>query len=135
MNAIREALADSLKASIPGTQISPYVLANTTMPSIDIIPDETIYDLALQRGFDMAHFRIRVYVGLTTDIGAQKLLGRYLSPTGDYSVKVAAELDPQLGGLVDDVRVVSGGAQLTFVNESGQPTLGSQWTTRVYWSN
>src|SRR4051794_6804851 len=100
LTEIREALAANLD-TLPELQVSPYLLSNPTPPSAEVQPGVTDYDLAGSRGLDRWRFTVRVFVGMTTDIGAQKRLDRMLASSGTESVKQALESDSTLAGAAD----------------------------------
>ena len=129
--AIREGIADALNA-IPELQASPYMLSNPTPPSAHVFPDEVDYDQTMGRGHDDWFMTVQAFVGMITDIGAQKRLDLMLNPAGAYSVKAAIEADSTLGGVVDDVQVQSCTgyrvyARSVTISGSGDPVLGAEW--------
>jgi hypothetical protein len=128
---LREALASNL-AAIDGLQESAYVLANPTPPAAEVVPAPIEYDKAMGRGLDKWTFLVRVLVGLTSDIGAQKRLDKMLASAGPDSVKAALETDPTLGGAADDLIVTRCSGYRTFKREGGTLLLGAEWTTEVY---
>jgi hypothetical protein len=57
------------------------------------------------------HFDIWVLVNLAPGLNrAQTTLNPFISPTGTNSVKAALEQDDRLGGAVDFIRLIGGGA-------------------------
>ncbi len=126
---IRRALSDSLKA-IPGLQPSPYPLASPTAPAAHILRGEVLYDQAMNSGLQDWTFLVQVFVGVATDQGAQILLDSYLSPDGPRSVKAALEVDPRLGGLIQDMDVLSAAGEQIYIIDNRQ-YLGSEWTVRI----
>jgi hypothetical protein len=129
MKNMREGLAANLGA-IPGMQVSAYMLSNPTPPAAHVLPAEITYDTAMRRGQDVWFFTVQVFVSLTTDIGAQKLLDKMLASSGSDSVKAAVESDRTLGGACDDLRVVSMGGYEIFVLGERQ-LLGATWRVEV----
>lgn len=127
--AIRAGLAARL-ATIEGLQQSAYVLAQPTPPAVEVMPGPIDYDLAMGRGLDRRNFTVRAFVGLTGDIGAQKLLDKLLAKDGPQSIKAAIESDPTLGGVVDDLHVRRNTGYRVFVKGSDQ-VLGSEWEIEV----
>ena len=136
---IREQIAVSLKNNITDLQASAYLLSSPTPPAAEVIPGMdhphrplTQYDQAFQRGLDRRWLTVRVYVGIPTDIGAQKQLDAMLASAGVGSVKAAVEEDPTLDGTVENVRVVevSGYRMYPFPNSSA-PLLGAEWLVEV----
>ena len=67
---IRDAMATLLK-TIPGVQASAKILANPTPPTIYVLPGETTYDTAMNRGLDGQGVLVQALVGVASDIGAQ----------------------------------------------------------------
>lgn len=135
MADLREALAATL-ASLPGVQESAYVLANSTPPCAHVEPAPIDYDLAMQRGLDDWMFIVSVYVGMSTDIGAQKTLDEFIDPTGSLSVKTLIEADRTLGGVCDTLQVTGCSGYKTYVSpRSSNMVLGAEWTVKVLVSN
>lgn len=130
LSAIREGLADALQA-IPELQASPYMLANPTPPSAHVVPDEVQYDQTMGRGHDDWFMTVQAFVGIATDIGAQKRLDLMLNPSGAFSVKAAVEADVTLGATVDDVRVESCTGYRTYEMADGSHVLGAEWRVHV----
>ena len=136
MEELRTALAGSLSSLAANMQVSPYTLSSPTPPAADVEPAPIKYDLAMQRGLDKWAFTVRVYVGYTADIGAQKLLDQYIDPTGPLSVKTLLEADRELGGVCDHVQVTEcSGYRVYTPTHSGQATLGCEWTVEVHVSS
>lgn len=128
---IREAISAALK-EIPGMQASAYVLGNSTPPFAHVLRGELVYDQAMGHGTHTWTMRVRAYVALTTDIGAQKLLDEYLAVDGERSIKAAIEADPTLGGVISDLQVKSASGEQEVVRDQGGPLLGSEWTVEVW---
>ena len=118
VNAMRDAIAATL-VPIPDTQISAYALTNPTPPTLQVLAGETPYDETFGRGMDMHNFKIQAIAGLTSDIGAQKLHGRYVDATGTHSVRAAIAADPTLGGVVKHAQVIGAGEEVTYAPERG----------------
>ena len=121
--AIRAGLATNL-GTWSDVQVSAYALSNPTPPCEEIVPSSVTYDLALKRGADTYHLTVRVFVGLVSDIGAQKRLDLFLAGSGSGSMKTAVELDATLGGACADVRDES--STCTRAYGKGQ-NLGAEW--------
>lgn len=130
---IRAGLAANLGA-IGERQISAYRLANPTVPSIQVTGpiDEIEYHQAMQNGHDLFPFAVMAFVGIASDIGAQKRLDEFISATGAASVKAAIEADKTLGGLACRaiVESCSGYREYALPNQPG-PVLGAEWRVRV----
>lgn len=127
---IRTGLAANL-ASITGLAQSAYVLSNPTPPAAEIEPGAVEYDQAFGRGHDRWAMTVRVFVGLTTDIGAQKRLDTYLAPSGATSVKTALESDLTLGGTVQDLHVTGCSGYRVYPRQGQAPVLGAEWQLTV----
>lgn len=134
-----EGLAANL-STIEGFQKSAFLLANPTPPAVEIEPLPTEYDKTFQRGLDQWMFLVRVFVGLTTDIGSQKRVLRMMAPSGFMSIKQAVESDTTLGGSAQDLEVTKCSGYKLFIRETttpgrpgsiSGPLLGAEWTVRV----
>src|SRR4029077_10195860 len=126
----RQGLAANL-STLQGIQVSPYMLANATPPTVHLYPGgaagDITYDLAFQRGLDNWPFTVQAFVGLTSDIGAQALLDTFIAPSGSQSIKTVLESDSTLGGLVNDVTVVSCTGYRIYRRDGAAPVLGAEW--------
>lgn len=129
MAAIREALRAALR-TIPGCQVSAYLLANPTLPSLMITAGEVEYDTAMARGLDTWTLLVQGMVALTTDEGQQKQLDKWRASSGAESVKAAVESDRTLGGVVQDARVVMVSEDRVYGIDPNL-RLGCEWTVRV----
>jgi hypothetical protein len=130
LTAIREGLAANL-AGIEGLNESAYLHANPTPPAAEVQPSEIVYDGAFSRGMDTWQLVVRVFVGVTSDRGAQARLDRMLESTGDDSVKAALESDCSLGGACDDLRVTGCSGYRIFSRDGMPPVLGAEWQVQV----
>lgn len=128
---IRAGLAANLEAALSDMQISAYLLSNPTPPAIEIAPAPIVFDLAMHRGSDELKFVVRAFVGLTTDVGAQKRLDLMLAGSGPESLKEAIESDCSLGGAIDDLRVVSASAPRVYGRDGQPPVLGAEWLVEI----
>ena len=135
LEAIREAIA-ALLQGIPGVQASARILANPTPPTIWVLPGEIQYDQAMNRGLDDQAVLVQALVGVSTDIGAQITLDKFLAPTGESSVKAVLEDERPgpvtLGGLVQDAAVVSCTGYRQYPRADGSVLLGAEWTVQVW---
>ena len=135
LEAIRDAMAVLLK-TIPGVQASAKILANPTPPTIYVLPGETIFDTAMNRGLDSQGVLVQALVGIASDIGAPTTLDRFLDTDGSSSVKAileAARPGPvTLGGLVNDLAVVSCTGYRQYPRPDGSAYLGAEWTVQVW---
>lgn len=135
---IRVGIADAIRA-LGDIQASPYILASPTFPYAHCRPSgeagDIEYDQTMGRGLDLMPFTVEVFTGSPTDQGAQMVLDEYLSPAGGRSIKAALELDKTLGGIVDDLRVVScAGYRVMIFPKRGQadPILSAMWRLDIY---
>jgi hypothetical protein len=133
--AIRAAMAELLR-TIPNVQASATILANPTPPTLWVLPGETVYDQAMNRGQDNQGIMVQAIVGTATDQGAQLTLDRFLAPDGIYSVKAVLESERPgpvtLDGLVEDLAVVSCTGYRQYPRPDGSAYLGAEWTVQVW---
>lgn len=128
---LRAGLAVNLGA-IPDVQVSAYMLAAPTPPAIHVLPEEITYDAAMRRGLDTWQMTVQAFVGVVSDVGAQKRLDLMLAPTGANSVKAAVEADRTLGGKCDDLRVARAtGYQVYSLAGQQGAVLGCEWTVEI----
>lgn len=130
LTAIRDGLASNLDG-IADLQVSPYVLSAPTPPAAEIMPAEIDYDVTMARGIDRWKLVVRVFVGFTTDIGAQKRLDKMIASSGTDSVKAKVESDRTLGGAAHDVRVTGCSGYRIFRREGQAPVIGAEWEVEV----
>lgn len=132
---IREEMAERLK-TIPNVQASATILTNPTPPTVWVVPGEIVYDQAMVRGHDNQQLLVLAIVGVATDQGAQLTLDRFLAPDGIYSVKAVLESERPgpvtLGGLVEDLAVVSCTGYRQYPRPDGSAYLGAEWTVQVW---
>jgi hypothetical protein len=129
---LRVALAANLE-TIPGCQVSPYMLGSPTLPCLYVVPGDpgTTYDSTMVRGLDEWTLSIVALTGSANDQGAQMLMDEFLAPTGISSVKAAAESDRTLGGIAADLQVTQASGYRYLIREGGSTTLWVQWTVEV----
>jgi hypothetical protein len=140
LTEIREALASSIKEALPAgeVQVSPYILANPSPPTVQIFPGETDWHQALQDGLEKRELIVQALVGTPTEEGAQRRLDAFLESSGDFSVKAAIEVievgenTVTLGGLVEDVIVVKTKGYQVYKTEGKPPQLGAEWYVDVF---
>jgi len=132
---IREEMA-GLLGTIPNVQASAKILANPTPPTLWVLPGEITYDMTMNRGQDDQGILVQAIVGTSTDQGAQLTLDRFLAPDGIYSVKAVLESERPgpvtLGGLVEDLAVVSCTGYRQYPRPDGTAYLGAEWTVQVW---
>lgn len=138
--ALRAGLSANLDP-VAGLQNSAYLLTNPTPPAAEIEPAKIEYDLTMQRGMDRWLFIVRVFVGFSSDLGAQHKLDAFMASSGAQSIKAAIESDSQLGGAAFDLRVTECSGYKVFVREisgmagrgsAGGPMIGCEWTVEVF---
>lgn len=127
---IRAGLATNL-GTIKDVQVSAYLLASPTPPSIHVLPTSIAYDEVMARGFDNLTFTVQAFVAFGLDQGAQVLLDLMLAPTGVKSVKTAIEADRTLGGTVQTLRVTDMTAYNIVTLGEGRQMLSADWTVEV----
>lgn len=120
---VLQAIAMKL-ADIDGLQQSAYMLSNAVAPVAEIMPGVIEFDETFQRGRDHYDAVIRVTVGQTMDIGAQKKLREFRSPNGPKSIKRVVEQDRYLDGLTDDLNVNRVSPVRNFRRPDGTVVLG-----------
>lgn len=131
LSDIREGLAANL-AALDGVQVSAYMLASPQAPSGHIVPDFIAYDSAMGRGHDDWRLKIQVFVSLAGgDRAAQVRLDSFIASSGSQSVKALVESDKTLGGIAEDVRVVSCSGYQLFVFDGRPPLMGAEWLVDV----
>ena len=126
---VREALAENLSA-ITGVQCSAWNLGtNFQAPVIQIAGNgPVVYD---RRGTDRLTYVVQAIVGTVENIGAQRLLSRFVQASGTGSMKAAIESDRTLGGIADDLRVTGYLGDTIITLPNGAEYLTGQWTVEV----
>lgn len=128
---IRAGLKANLDA-IVDVQVSDYMLSNPSPPTIQVFPEAVTYHQAMGNGMDAKRFTVQAFVGLTSDVGAQKKLDTWLDDSGSTSVKAAIEADRTLGGFVDDTTVIEASGYKVYALEGARgPVLGCEWTVEI----
>lgn len=135
---IRDALAKVIADHFgDGVQVSARPKSSPTPPALYVRGGPIEYDKTFGRGHDEHELTLVAFVANVSDEGSQRLLDEFMAPAGPRSVKQAAERDPDLGGLVNDLRVerCSGPVTYTFdtltTGTQRPPVLGAEWTVRV----
>ena len=133
INDIRVALANTLKASISGIQISPWLLGGPTPPVLQIVSGPLDYDgtfgASAQKDYQ---FKVQGMIGLATDIGAQKRLGDLSDPNGPKSVWAAIAADHTLGGVVLFANVISASEEMVYNIAAERPqVIGREWIVEI----
>lgn len=125
------AISESL-APIDNLQESPYMLGNVTTPAAEVLSGMIDFDKAFDRGTDRYVFTVRITVGTSLDIGAQKWLRRLRAPSGDDSIKQALEVDRHFGGLAQDSQVLRLTQIRIFQRPGGASVIGFDAELEVY---
>ena len=132
--AIRNGLAANLAPLADTFQVSPYMLANPTPPTIHIYPATIDYDLTMVHGYDKWVLTVQAVAGEVSDIGAQQLLDTLL--TGPHSVNALLYSEPtggtiQTSGVIDDLSVTGWTGYRLYVRENGGPVVGAEWNVEI----
>lgn len=130
--ALRAGLRANIKESIGSLQVSAYVLANPTPPGVQIYPGEVRFDLAMDRGLDELDFVVQAFIAHTGDQGNQSFLDELRDPVGSRSMKAAIESDLTLGGMCEDLRVVSLSGYSMIVTADNRALITNEWLVTLY---
>ncbi len=103
---VRDGLKKNLQ-EITGLRVYDLVPDNPQPPSAIIGQLDLVFDLNNARGLDQANIDVLVIVQRFSERTGQDKLDKYLSGSGDYSIKAAIEADRTLDGTVDTLRVTS----------------------------
>lgn len=129
---IREGLAANI-ATITDVQVSSYMLANPSPPSIHVFPAAAEYTQAFNRGLDKWTFTVQAIVSASVDTAGQQLLDEFLAPTGDTSIRAAIESDRTLGGVAENLTVTGVSGYQLYADDRGA-NLGAEWTVEIWCS-
>lgn len=111
IKAIRKALADVVRDAVPSLNCFGYLPESIPEPCFYVGEVEIDFDRTFRRGLDEALITCRVLTGRSDDRAGQEALDRYLSGSGEHSIKAAIEAargapgEAALGGLCDDLHV------------------------------
>ena len=105
-SSVRDGLKKNLQ-EITGLRVYDLVPDNPQPPSAIIGQLDLVFDLNNARGLDQANIDVLVIVQRFSERTGQDKLDKYLSGSGDYSIKAAIEADRTLDGAVDTLRVTS----------------------------
>jgi hypothetical protein len=103
---VRDGLKKNLQ-EIDGLRVYDLVPDNPQPPSAIIGQLDLTFDLNNARGLDQANIDVLVIVQRFSERTGQDKLDKYLSGSGNYSIKAAIEADRTLDGAVDTLRVTS----------------------------
>jgi len=132
MADIRQALADNISRNITSLTVYPSLRAAPALPCAQITRGPIEYQVAFNDGLHRPDFIVTVYVPLQNDVLAQQNLDAYMEVDGADSIKAAIESDCTLGGLVQDLDVVSATGEQPYTTAAGAQVLGTDWTVQVW---
>src|SRR5574338_290459 len=131
---IRSAIMDSL-STLDINHDDGYLGSSIAVPwfELSIPSDGYQYDTTFGRGTDTVTMILRGVVGTGDAVESQKNMDEWLDPSGSTSVKSLVQADRTLGGLVDDLRVVSVRPHLRIPPADAPNTelLCSEWTLDI----
>lgn len=104
LSAVRDALKARLE-TISGLRSYAHVPDKPEPPCAIVAPSSCEFDSTFARGCDEIGFSILVLAARSDDRAGQAALDGFLDGGGPASVKAAVEVDVDLGGTVDTVRV------------------------------
>lgn len=112
LKAIRQALADIVRAALPELNCYPRLPGLAEVPAFIVIGPEITYDITFGGADEIEGLVCRLLVPAGDDQDGESLLDEYLS-RGARSVKLAIEGTPgvaqSLGGLISDLHVARAG--------------------------
>lgn len=130
VNAVMDALGTRL-ATIPGLRVFDYTPDSVAPPSAMVgLPTDLEYDATKGRGIDRCVVPVMVVIGRVSERTSRDVMSLFLAGTGDSSVKTAIELDSDLGGAAQSVRVT--GARSERVTFGAVEYLGATFDVEVY---
>ncbi|MCZ7536284.1 MAG: hypothetical protein M5T61_10390 [Acidimicrobiia bacterium] len=134
---LRRGIADALAPLTlgeQGGQVHPYRLSSPTAPCMFVtLGDPSVsYDEAGNRGVDLYRLRIVAYAGAVDDEPSQRILDRWIAPSGAASVKGLCETDPTLGGVALDLRVTQVSDYQVATREGAGAVLAVVFDVEVY---
>jgi hypothetical protein len=103
---VRQGLKLNLE-EISGLRVYDFVPDVIVPPCAIIGQLDLTFDTNNARGLDTANIDVMVIVQRFSERSGQEQLDKYLSGSGDHSVKAAIEADRTLGGVVDTLRVTA----------------------------
>jgi hypothetical protein len=103
---VRQGLKLNLE-EISGLRVYDFVPDVVVPPCAIIGQLDLTFDTNNARGLDTANIDVMVIVQRFSERSGQEQLDKYLSGSGDHSVKAAIEADRTLGGAVDTLRVTA----------------------------
>lgn len=123
---------DKLKAALNITGLRVYdTIPDNIIPPAAVIGQLSIeWDLVMARGADTANVDVMLITGRMSDRAAQDYLDKYLTATGNDSIKTKIESDQTLGGSVTSVRVIR--AEPLNITVSGVEMLAYRFSVVLY---
>ena len=134
LDLIRPAIGANLAALVAAQELqwTPYMLAEPTPPTVQVLgAGEIIYDVAMQRGGDQNEVLVQAFVALVSDIAGQMKLDQLLKSSGPTSMKEAIQSSPNLGGIIDDLRVTRCSGHQVFRRLDNAQVIGATWYVQV----
>lgn len=117
IKAIRQALADTVRAALPELNCYPRLAGLIDPPAFIVIGPEITYDIAFGGGDEIEGMVCRILAPAGDDQDGESLLDDYVG-RGSRSVKLALEGTPgvrqSLGGLISDLHVARAGNYDTY---------------------
>lgn len=126
---VRKGLRLNLE-EISGLRVYEHVPDVVVAPCAIIGQLDLIFDLNNARGLDSANIDVLLIVQRFSERSGQEQLDKYLSGSGEHSVKAAIEADKTLGGAVDTLRVTS--AQSGVYQSADVEYLSYRYQVTVY---
>jgi hypothetical protein len=126
LQAIMEGIAASLvPLQVDGLQVTAFMNANPTPPSLDVYPGGPSGAPAAQ-GVWEEMFTVRARISTPDDVAAQQVLLSLMDAEGPTSVIAALEADPTFGGVVDSSNVFERSGFEPYPGPGGD-WLGCEW--------
>lgn len=132
-SAIRAGIATNLR-TLPGVsseQVSAYRLENPTPPTLQVLGIDSMTPTAFGRGGFTSTWIVQGFVAKTLSRAAQERLDKWLHPDGTESVWAALETDDTLGGVIEQLTVISNDGLTEFQLPNGVELFGSTWTLEI----
>lgn len=134
--ALRLALAARLETVEPPSgqqraQIFPRLKSQITPPTLMVAyPEEINYHHASMGESRWVMIIFGIGAAGIYDEAAQEMIDAWLADEGTSSVTVALEGDPSLGGIAEDVTVISSTGYQAY-SAGGQEYLGTEWRVEI----
>lgn len=128
MKQMREGLAANLRAGLTGVQVSEYVQANPTPPTVHVVPSSVDYHQTYGNGLEVYRFVVQAFIAATLDDVAQLKLDEFIDSA---AVRTALEADDTLGGRVGTL-IVTGMSGYNRVVIEGREMFSADFEVMVY---